>query len=123
MTHIRATAIAALLALVPATTALAEARPDTGMVEPAAYDTQSRGRGDRDRDSRESRERGGGQGASAAPRADLGAVVRRVSSGRDGRMLGVSPRGDVVVVRWEYPGGRVADITVDARSGRILGER
>ena len=40
-----------------------------------------------------------------------------------GAQLGVSPRGDVVVVRWEYPGGRVADITVDGRSGRILGER
>ena len=35
----------------------------------------------------------------------------------------VISRGDVVVVRWEYPGGRVADITVDGRSGRILGER
>ena len=114
MTRIRATVLAALLALVPATTALAEARP----VTPAAYDMQSRGRGDRDRDPREQ-----GRGAAEAPRADLGSVVRRVSSGRDGRMLGVSPRGDTVVVRWEYPGGRVADITVDARSGRIVGER
>ena len=120
MTRIRAITVAALLALVPATTALAETRP----VEPAAFDVQSRGRGDRDRDGGD-RERGQGsdRGASSAPRADLGSVVRRVSSGRDGRMLGVSPRGDTVVVRWEYPGGRVADITVDARSGRILGER
>ena len=116
MTRIRAIAVAALLTLVPATTALAETRP----VEPAAFDIQSRGRGERERDSRS---QGPGQGASEAPRADLGSVVRRVSSGRDGRMLGVNPRGDTVVVRWEYPGGRVADITVDARSGRILGER
>jgi uncharacterized membrane protein YkoI len=38
-------------------------------------------------------------------------------------MLGVRPQGDTYVVRWEYPGGRIVDITVDARSGRILGER
>lgn len=120
MTRIRAIAVAALLALVPPTTALAEARP----VEPAALEAQSRGRSDRDRDSRE-RESGGqgSRGGASEARADLGSVVRRVSSGRDGRMLGVSPRGDTVVVRWEYPGGRVADITVDARSGRVTGER
>ncbi len=54
-------------------------------------------------------------------------VVRRVSQGRDGRMLNVSERGGganlAYVVRWEYPGGRIADITVDGRTGRILGER
>lgn len=54
-------------------------------------------------------------------------VVRRVSDGREGRMLNVSERGGgstlVYVVRWEYPGGRIADITVDGRTGRILGER
>jgi hypothetical protein len=26
-------------------------------------------------------------------------------------------------VRWEYPGGRVADIMVDGRTGRVVGER
>lgn len=119
MTRIRAIAVAALLALVPATTALAEARP----VEPAALEAQSRGRSDRDRDSRERESGQGSRGGASEARADLGSVVRRVSSGRDGRMLGVSPRGDTVVVRWEYPGGRVADITVDARSGRVTGER
>ena len=56
-------------------------------------------------------------------RLELRDIVRRVQSGRDGRMLGVSPRGDTYVVRWEYPGGRVVDITVDARTGRIIGER
>ena len=60
-------------------------------------------------------------------RVDLGSVVRRVSAGRQGRMLGVSERGSgdrlVYVIRWEYPGGRVVDITVDGRTGAIIGER
>ena len=56
-------------------------------------------------------------------RLSLGEVVRIVQSGREGRMLGVRPSGDTAVVRWEYPNGRIADITVDARSGRIIGER
>lgn len=60
-------------------------------------------------------------------RVDLSEVVRRVSSGRQGRMLGVSERGSgdrlTYVIRWEYPGGRVADIMVDGRTGRIMGER
>ena len=60
-------------------------------------------------------------------RVDLGSVVRRVSAGRQGRMLGVSERGSgdrlTYVIRWEYPGGRVADIMVDGRTGRIIGER
>lgn len=85
---------------------------------------QSRGRGDpamgwrQDQAREESRE---GQ------RVDLGDVVRRVSAGRPGRMLGVSERGGggnlTYVVRWEYPGGRVADIVVDGRTGRVMGER
>lgn len=57
-----------------------------------------------------------------APRMELGDIVRRVSAGRQGRMLGVSPSGFGYVVRWEYPGGRVADIMVD-RNGRVMGER
>lgn len=56
-------------------------------------------------------------------RLSLSEVVRIVQSGREGRMLGVRPSGDTAVVRWEYPGGRVVDITVDARTGRIVGER
>jgi hypothetical protein len=61
--------------------------------------------------------------AETGRRMSLSEVVRIVQSGRDGRMLGVRPAGDTAVVRWEYPGGRVVDITVDARSGRIIGER
>ena len=111
MNRTRALVIAALMALVPATEAMA----------------QSRERPDRDRDrdrpaSEQRREAPSRERQMEAPRADLGSVVRRVGAGRDGRMLGVSPRGDTVVVRWEYPGGRVADISVDARTGRVTGE-
>lgn len=63
------------------------------------------------------------QEARQGRRLELSDIVRRVSSGRQGRLLGARPAGDVYVVRWEYPGGRVADITVDARTGDILGER
>ena len=56
-------------------------------------------------------------------RMDLSDIVRMVESGREGRMLGVRPQGDNYVVRWEYRGGRIADITVDGRTGRIIGER
>lgn len=57
------------------------------------------------------------------PRVSVGEAVQRASSGRPGRFLGASNRGDIIVVRWEYPGGRVADIMVDARTGRVVGER
>ena len=57
------------------------------------------------------------------PRVSVGDAVQRASSGRPGRFLGASNRGDTIVVRWEYPGGRVADIMVDARTGRVVGER
>ena len=56
-------------------------------------------------------------------RVSMGEAVQRASSGRPGRFLGASNRGDTIVVRWEYPGGRVADIMVDARTGRVVGER
>ena len=56
-------------------------------------------------------------------RMDLSDIVRRVESGREGRMLGVRPQGENYVVRWEYRGGRIVDITVDGRTGRIIGER
>jgi hypothetical protein len=56
------------------------------------------------------------------PRVDMGEAVQRASVGRPGRFLGARNSGDGVVVRWEYPGGRVADIMVDGR-GRVIGER
>ena len=56
-------------------------------------------------------------------RMDLSDIVRMVESGREGRMLGVRPQGENYVVRWEYRGGRIVDITVDGRTGRIIGER
>ena len=71
-------------------------------------------RGPRGLDSRQADER---------PRVSMGEAVQRASSGRPGRFLGASNRGDTIVVRWEYPGGRVADIMVDARTGRVVGER
>ncbi|WP_298744804.1 hypothetical protein [uncultured Brevundimonas sp.] len=61
--------------------------------------------------------------APPAPRVSMGAAVQRASAGRSGRFLGASDRGDTIVVRWEYPGGRIADIMVDGRSGRLIGER
>ena len=46
---------------------------------------------------------------------------------QEGRMLGINERNmggrPGYVVRWEYPGGRIADIRVDARSGAVIGER
>jgi Ni/Co efflux regulator RcnB len=57
------------------------------------------------------------------PRVSMAQAVQRASAGRPGRFLGASNRGDMIVVRWEYPGGRVADILVDGRTGRVIGER
>lgn len=57
------------------------------------------------------------------PRISIGEAVQRASSGRPGRFLGASDRGGTIVVRWEYPGGRIADIMVDGRTGRVIGER
>ncbi|WP_339914811.1 hypothetical protein [uncultured Brevundimonas sp.] len=56
-------------------------------------------------------------------RISLAEAERSVRSGRNGRYLNANYRGNVIVVRWAYPDGRIADITVDARSGRIIGER
>ena len=115
MMRIRALLLAGLIALVPLTDAAA----------------QSRGR-DRDRDQdrpqdrREQPRNYPGQGLRdaprSAPRVDPGDIARRVQSGRPGRMLGVQERGGDYVVRWEYPGGRVSDIQVDGRSGRVRGD-
>ena len=68
-------------------------------------------------------DRGDRQQQDDQPRVSVGDAVQRASSGRPGRFLGASNRGDTIVVRWEYPGGRVADIMVDARTGRVVGER
>ena len=60
-------------------------------------------------------------------RVSASEVSRNVSRGREGRMLGISERSmggrPGYVVRWEYPGGRIADIRVDARTGAVIGER
>ena len=113
MTRLPVLALIALLASAPLTL--------------SAADASAQDRGGRDRDRREQvrpdRERPREQPRASAPSVDAGDVVRRVSSGRDGRMLGVRPRGGGYVVRWEYPGGRVADISVDGRTGRVTGER
>lgn len=54
---------------------------------------------------------------------DPAAAIRAVERGRPGRRVGVRIEGQNVVVVWEYPGGRVVDIVVNGRTGRILGER
>lgn len=79
---------------------------------PLAATAQDRGGRDRDRFAEDD-----------GPRLSMGAAVQRASAGRPGRFLGASERGGTIVVRWEYPGGRVADIIIDARSGRVIGER
>lgn len=112
MMSIRAILLAGLIAVVPLTDAAA----------------QSRGR-DRDQDREGGRSellrgqlRDSPRPEARPQRADPGDAVRRVSAGRPGRFLGVSSRGGGYVVRWEYPGGRVADIMVDD-GGRVMGER
>lgn len=72
-------------------------------------------------DRRERRERT--EQRDERPRVNMGEAVQRASSGRSGRFLGASDRGGMIVVRWEYPGGRIADIMVDGRTGRVIGER
>ena len=101
MTRMPAYILAALLAAAP----LSAAAQDRG---------QDNDRGGRDRQRHR---------VEARPRARGGAAVQRASAGRPGRFLGASNRGDTIVVRWEYPGGRVADIMVDGRTGRVIGER
>lgn len=104
MTRIAAATLAFLLALAPLGTAAAQDRDRP----------QDRDRGPRGVESRQADERA---------RVSVGQAVQRASAGRQGRFLGASDRGDIIVVRWEYPGGRVADIMVDARTGRVVGER
>ncbi len=80
-------------------------------------------RGDRSDRAEQDRERPRREQSDERPRVSVGAAVQRASAGRPGRFLGASDRGDTIVVRWEYPGGRVADIMVDGRTGRVIGER
>ncbi len=117
MTRTRVILMALILGVTPvATSASAQISPSLAVFA-SLLDEQRRPDGERDRD----RDRGGDDQRQAGPSIDPGQAARAVSSGREGRMLGIRPSGDGYVVRWEYPGGRVADIRVDGRSGRVSG--
>mgnify|MGYP003644082333 FL=1 len=103
MTRLRVLVLALLLTAVPLADAVAM---DSG---------QSRDR------SEQSRQRNSEQNDER--RISLAEAERSVRAGRPGRYLNASDRGNVIVVRWAYPDGRIADITVDARTGRVIGER
>ncbi len=136
MTRMPAYILAALLAAAPLSAAAqdrgdrAEARQERraaggggGLQDRGSRpDGGDRGGSERQREQ-PSRERPSRDQSEQAPRVSVGAAVQRASAGRPGRFLGASDRGDTIVVRWEYPGGRVADIMVDGRSGRVIGER
>lgn len=132
MTRMPAYILAALLAAAP----LSAAAQDRGDRAEARQERRAGGGGEsggsQDRGGRPDRSDPGQSGGqrerpsreqAEPPRVSMGAAVQRASSGRPGRFLGASNRGDTIVVRWEYPGGRVADIMVDGRTGRVIGER
>lgn len=131
MTRMPAYILAALIAAAPLSAAAqdrgdrAEARQERRAAAGGGVGSQDRGArpdpGDRGQSGAQ-RERPSREQAEP-PRVSMGAAVQRASSGRPGRFLGASNRGDTIVVRWEYPGGRVADIMVDGRTGRVIGER
>ena len=60
------------------------------------------------------------------PRISLSEVVRGLRASRQGSMLDAqaTTRGGraIYVVIWEYPGGRIGNIYVDARTGAVIGE-
>ena len=120
---IRAILLAGLIAVVPVTDALAQSRDrdrDRGgdrREQPRGYPS-GRDRGD-DRGGRDLRDQRSERGGE---RVNPGDVARRVQQNRPGRMLGVRETGGDYVVRWEYPGGRVSDIPVDGKSGRVRGD-
>ena len=119
MMSIRALLIAALIAVVPATDAVAQSRDRDRDSNRDRYEQRQdrggdRGRGERSREERPRDDRG--------QRANPGQVAREVQNGRPGRMLGMRERDGDYTVRWEYPGGRVDDIEVDGRSGRPRGK-
>ena len=119
MTRTRVILMALLIGVTPlsaATTALASPNPAFAVMASLSDDQRpDRNRGE---DRRERREERRSQGPSASSGISAGDAARRVASGREGRMLGIRSAGDGYVVRWEYPGGRVADIRVDG-SGRV----
>ena len=119
MTRMPAYILAALLAAAPLSAA-AQDRGDRAEARQERRAAAAQERGDRDERQRERPSR---DLQDQAPRVSVGAAVQRASSGRPGRFLGASSRGDTIVVRSEYPGGRVADIMVDGRTGRVIGER
>jgi hypothetical protein len=116
-------------ALVPVS---AQASPALALFAALADDQQTRERvreRDRDDDDRDrsedrvrERERSRDDRRGSDRSANPGDAARAVALGRDGRMLGIRPAGDGYVVRWEYPGGRVSDIRVDGRTGRVSGD-
>jgi hypothetical protein len=106
MTRIAAICLALLMTSAPLGEAAAQDRDQ---------DRGQRGRPERQRDADSPQ--------FESPRISMAQAAQRASAGRPGRFLGASNRGGTVVVRWEYPGGRVADIMVDARTGRVVGER
>ena len=129
---IRAILLAGLIAVVPVTDAMAQSRDrdrDRGgdrREQMRGYPSGDRDRGDY-RGGRDQRgdQRGGRENANRGERSERvnpGDVARRVQQNRPGRMLGVRETGGDYVVRWEYPGGRVSDIPVDGRSGRVRGD-
>ena len=135
MTRMPAYILAALLAAAPLSAAAQdrgdraearqERRPGGGSQERGERPDRGGSERPREQPSREqpSRERPSREQPDQSARVSVGAAVQRASAGRPGRFLGASNRGDTIVVRWEYPGGRVADIMVDGRSGRVIGER
>ncbi|MBB5744626.1 hypothetical protein [Brevundimonas variabilis] len=141
MTRNRVILIAMLIGSMPVATAAsaqtlvpasAQASPAVALFAALADDQQTRdrirerGRDDDDRDRFEERLRERGRDRDDRRGSDRSAnpgdAARAVASGRDGRMLGIRPAGDGFVVRWEYPGGRVSDIRVDGRTGRVSGD-
>lgn len=107
---------AACLVLVAESAAAAVLPPSVLPSAPSAIADAVQDPGRRGRD--EPRGNDGGQ-----QRLDMSTLVSRVERGRQGRRVGVRDQGNTVVVIWEYPGGRVVEIMVDARTGRIMGER
>lgn len=68
----------------------------------------------------------GERGERDGGRVSFGEVLRRLQASRPGSMRNVTESSQggrpVYIVMWEYPGGRIAYITVDQRSGQVIGE-
>ncbi len=121
MNRIRTLFLAALIAAAPMADAAAQdISPRSGSMDSYLRDLRE----DRARQDSQHRAR---QESQQGRRLSASEVARIVSRGREGRMVGISERNmggnPGYVVRWEYPGGRVSDIMVDARTGSIMGER